>query len=340
MKTYRIIGLLIFMLSVALVGTAIGQQEEHGTTVRVHDRDDGRGWLGVSISDVSRSEAKEEDLKAHEGALVRSVEENTPADSAGIKDGDIITEYNGKKIAEASDLMEAVRETKPGTVVQLTVMRNKEKTSLKATIGTRPHEREMSIFRMPRSPHPPQMIGGSSSYGLSLLELNQQLGDYFGAPGGKGVLVQRVRRDSEAEKAGFKAGDVIIRVGKETIADVGDIREALSDYKEGEKADVEVLRKGVHKTLTLAVKESGSESGYMFRFNGWPFEGDFQNFDVEIPDKEHIEKFRLEGDQLKHEMEKMRQELQKLPQKINEEMKDLREKIKEAVSKVRVTRSV
>lgn len=334
MKAKGIIVLLVFMLPIAMVETACGRQAEHGTSViRIHEHESGRGWLGVSIEDVTRSLAKKKDLKVEEGAFVRGVEDDTPADSAGIKGGDVITEFDGKKISDASDLSRAVGKTKPGTVVNVTLMRNNEKKSLKATIGERSHEPEVRTFTVPRAPQPPRHFGGSSAYGLSLMELNRQLGEYFEAPNSRGVLVERVKRNTEAEKAGFKAGDVIVKIGKETIADVDDIWEALEDYKDGEKADVEVLRKGVHKVLTLTVDESERGPGFRFRFNDRPFGEKFMDFDVELPDKGEVEKFH-------REIDKMKLELEKIPKNIQEQLRGLPEKVKKAVENANLSRSV
>jgi membrane-associated protease RseP (regulator of RpoE activity) len=105
------------------------------------------------------------------------------------------------------------------------------------------------------------LFRNTATCGMQMTDLNKQLGEYFGAPGGKGVLVEEVEEESEAAKAGFKAGDVILRIGDEKIEDLSDVSDALEDLKEGEKANVEILRKGSRQTLTLTIEEEEMSQG-------------------------------------------------------------------------------
>jgi predicted metalloprotease with PDZ domain len=102
--------------------------------------------------------------------------------------------------------------------------------------------------------------------GMEVRTLNEQLAAYFGAPNEEGVLVESVEEGSPAEKAGFKAGDVIIRVGKKTIDEVDEVHRTLRKYKEGDKVEFEVIRKGDRKILTYT-KEAAPEPGedHLFR---------------------------------------------------------------------------
>ena len=84
--------------------------------------------------------------------------------------------------------------------------------------------------------------------GLGLMELNPQLGKYFEAPEGKGVLVESVKEGSAAEKAGFRAGDVILKIGDKNVEKIRDVHKQLSKYEEGDKANFEILRKGTRMT--------------------------------------------------------------------------------------------
>ena len=115
------------------------------------------------------------------------------------------------------------------------------------------------------------MMRSDELLGLTLSDLNRQLGEYFGAPEGKGVLVQEVEPKSAGERGGFKAGDVILTAGKKDVEDIEDVAEALEGVKEGDKVEFGVLRKGAHVTLT-AESDGGRGEGWngfrSFRFHG------------------------------------------------------------------------
>jgi membrane-associated protease RseP (regulator of RpoE activity) len=323
MKSLFVVGLLSALLAVALVDARSADQSGPPQgVVKIRKHDTRGGWLGVRIQDMTKKLARKNDMKTDEGVYVNGVEDDSPADSAGIHEGDVIVEYDGKRIDNANDLTSAVRKTKPGTDVTVVLMRKNEKKSLRARIGQAPR----TTLRPFAFGHPGMhMFSGSSMYGLSLLELNPQLGEYFDAPGGKGVLVEKVKKNSVAEKAGFKAGDVITKVGKETVTDVEEIRHELDDYKDGEKADFEVLRKGARKTLTLEVDEEEGGDGFHFRFNR-PHEEDF-DFEVLPPDE--IEGIQHEGDRIKIEMKGLKESLETIKESLRQEMKDLERSLKQ-----------
>jgi serine protease Do len=101
-------------------------------------------------------------------------------------------------------------------------------------------------------------FGGSPILGISAENLNGQLGEYFGAPGGEGVLVREVRSGTPAEKAGLKAGDVITKVDNETVKTVSDLREQLHEKREQKTAKLMVIRKGTELVLDVALEAPGS----------------------------------------------------------------------------------
>ena len=237
-----------------------------------------RGWLGVSIRDVDSKSAKRNNLKSPEGAYVTDVEEKSPAAVAGLEEGDVVTDVNGRAIYDADDLGKAIRRFEPGTKVTVTTLRRGEKRTFTVTVGKMPKQRGFA-FAFPRSASPMVHMFKMSSSGLHFRDLNEQLGEYFGAPEGEGVLVEEVEAKSAAEKAGFKAGDVILKVGKRTIDDVDDIWKTMDTYQEDDKVDVEVLRKGAKKTLSLEL-EAGDESHW---FDSFQNDGIRRRMRIEIP---------------------------------------------------------
>src|SRR5512141_2258313 len=206
MRVTQIVALLV--LPFILGGTSCAQtskekQKHVGVRVKSHDG----AWLGVTLSDMTPKTAKEMEAKTESGALVRSVSEDSPAEKAGIKEDDIVIEFNGKPIADSDDLVKAVGGAKAGETVDVVVMRKDDKQTLKATLAEAPAPPEPMVVTVPHVPDMNMFMrhAGESSYGLSLRTLNRQLGEYFGAPGGHGVLVDEVRKKSPAANAGFKA---------------------------------------------------------------------------------------------------------------------------------------
>ena len=136
-----------------------------------------------------------------------------------------------------------------------------------------------------------------------------QLGKYFGAPGGHGVLVEEVEEGGSADSAGFQAGDVIIKVQNDEIAHARDICDALEDVNEGDTASVEVLRKGNSQKLTLRV-EAPFRCGKSFRSRSF-----------EVPD--------FDSREFKREMEQLKRELQDMGRQIELQTKEWGKKFRE-----------
>lgn len=261
-----------------------------------------QGYLGVSIQDVTPRLAREAELKVKEGAYVNDVVEESPAESGGLKTGDVVTEYNGKKIEIAEDLTKEVRDTKPGTKVNVTVDRKGEKKTLAVTVGK-------NKFRMPMAiaaPHAPKVIINrfGDIEGMDLMELNKQLGAYFEVPDGKGILVKEVEKESNAEKAGIKAGDVITKIGTEEVGDIGDLHDALEDVDEGEKVSVDIVRKGKKSTVSLEISE---ENYGIWHWGGGNFD---RNFEFRI--QPQLEKLQREMEIKMRHLPKIERELERV----------------------------
>jgi membrane-associated protease RseP (regulator of RpoE activity) len=285
-------------------------------------RTEKHGWLGVSIQDVTPRIAREMDLHVKSGALVNDVTEESPAEESGIKEHDVIVEFNGKTVDEADDLLSAVRSAAPGDKAGVTFYRGQEKKTVQVTLGKAPRRDYAFSFRGPghiRIPHPPPMprihiFRSEGVLGLSLTDLNRQLGEYFQAPNGRGVLVQEVKKESAGEKAGFKAGDVIVRAGKEDVETTEDIMEAMDGLKKGEKIEFGILRKGTQSTITAE-----SEGPQRERWDG------FRSF-------EFNNDMGMEPNTLKRNMEKLKEELRSIGTRIKSEMQELSRKLRSVKS--------
>jgi membrane-associated protease RseP (regulator of RpoE activity) len=310
--------LVVALVTVSTL-TACAQHKQHpGAQVYTHTltvKESNGAWLGVNIQDMTRRIAKRMDVSTLEGALVTSVLDDSPAEEAGIRDEDIIIEVEGKKITDADELREVISGYTPGTKVGIVLMRTNDRKTLTATLEKSPRTRTYSFA--PSIPHPPgipfdlQVFVGMNKLGMSLSKLNKQLGKYFEAPNGRGVLVQEVEKESPAEKAGILAGDVIVGIGKETIEEPRDIEYAVREYKEGEKATVEVIRKGTKKSLTLEVPDMGRRSRWHSEFA--PKENGNYDFDFELPELEGLRdnSFRNDMRDLQEEMREMGKSLKR-----------------------------
>lgn len=175
-------------------------------------RNERHGWLGVAIQDVTPRIAREKDLHVKSGALVNDVTEDSPAEKAGIREDDVIVDFNGRSIEESDDLLSAIRAASPGDTGSVTFYRGQEKKTLQVTLGKAPRRSFAFSFhgpgniRIPRIAPVPRirMFRSRGILGLTLSDLNPQLGEYFGAPEGRGVLVQEVQRKSAGERRGSR----------------------------------------------------------------------------------------------------------------------------------------
>lgn len=278
-----------------------------------------RGWLGVSVQDVTKKAVREYDLKTDDGAYVVRVVEKSPADSVGIKSGDVIVEFSGRRIYDADDLSKTVRRTAPGAKTSVVVMRKADKKTFQVAVGKLPSRSSSFMFR--GVPRIRMFHSGRGLLGLSVISLNEQLAEYFGAPNKEGVLVEEVEKESPAEKAGLKAGDVLLRVGSRTVSDIDDLRKALRKHESGEKVEVEVLRKGSKKTMTVEIEEdSGEPWGLVIP-------------DHPLPPKVHISprweedaEYEFELD-IEPQIERLERRIERIGPMIEKQSREIREKI-------------
>ncbi|MFQ5816540.1 MAG: PDZ domain-containing protein [Terriglobia bacterium] len=214
-------------------------------------------WLGVSLTDVTPEKVSELKLTQEYGAVVSKVEEESPAAKVGLQEDDVILEYQGVRVESAATLARLVRETPPGRMVRLRISRDGRQQTLTATLERRRYVR--GEIRIPPIRIPEIDIRGFSSrprLGISADELTLQLAEYFGVKQGKGVLVREVNAGSPAEKAGLKAGDVIVRLDDKTIEDVGDLRRALRRKKGGESVTLGIVRNRAETLVRVELEET------------------------------------------------------------------------------------
>ncbi len=250
--------------------------------VRILMDGDGTGWLGVETHEVTTEKAKELKLPAERGVVLGKIVPDSPAAKAGLKENDVVTEINGQRVEGAAQFRRMVHEIPAGRSIQLTVWRDGRWQSVNATLG-KSEERHRSMkmltptpgtfaFRMPDMPEIPDipsmewnggvLAGAHPRLGIDAEDLNGQLGAFFGAPDGEGILVREVNSGSPAEKAGVKAGDVITSLNGERIRSVGELREKLSGKRDEKDRTVKlgVLRNKNAMTLTVELPEQAARA--------------------------------------------------------------------------------
>lgn len=345
--------LLVFVFS----GFATSQTKEEKKVII--KKKSGGVWIGVSVKDLNSDLAEKYGVKSKEGVIVTEVEEDSPAEKAGIKKNDLVLKFGKDEVKDSEQLVELVQKYKAGDNVVVQVSRDNEKKNISVVIANRPKENMFNVFEGFPKGFPFNMGGNRAKMGVQLIELNPELGEYFGSPTKKGMLVKKVEKDSPAEKAGVKAGDVIIGIGKESVEDLHDITTALKGFKKGDKAEVTVIRKGAEMKIQVEVDVKDTEekehSNMIFFHgdNGNSFEFDMQglkeglkiigpriktmmkNFKWDDMDKEN-KKIKIEIEKMKPELEKMTKEIKIKIDDLNfDELKIEMEKLETELEKMR-----
>ncbi len=232
------------------------------------------GWLGIEIAEISADHAKELKLAAVRGVEVVNVEQDGPAAKAGLKDHDVITSYDEEKVEGRAQFRRLVRETPPGRTVSLGISRDGNVQSVSVVIGDRSEQGDRKVRAFRQLDHLPSMPSAfvmpdfdlqfaapemwdmhTPLLGISAEDLNGQLGAYFGAPNGEGILVREVRSGTPAEKAGLKAGDVITKIGDKPVKSLHDLRTELRGKGDQKTVNLSVLRKGSAMNLQIEIEK-------------------------------------------------------------------------------------
>jgi serine protease Do len=258
------------VLAAGLAPTA--QAQSRDSLVRAFEI--GRGSrLGVTVHDIEDSDTKDT-KQPRAGVVIDTVDPGGPADKAGIKSGDAVTEFDGERVRSARQFSRLVQETPSGRSVavalsrggqRLTVTVTPERSTFGDDFGLRLLETPRAIPPVPPSPpaapvapraaRPPApaapfeffgMMNGRR-LGITIETLDDQLAQYFGVK--EGVLVKSVSRDSSAEKAGVKAGDVITSVNGRRVYEVSDVNRALDRMDDTDDYTLEIVRDKKAQTL-------------------------------------------------------------------------------------------
>ena len=210
-----------------------------------------RGWLGVSIQEVTSDLAEEFGVKDLKGALVSGVMKGSPAEKAGIKQGDVILQYNGKVIEDTGHLRNSVSQTPINTAVKVKLFRDKKEIEVEVQIAELPKKLSESSSREQE-----QEGGGeeesSALAGLIVRELTPDLARRFGYDENeKGVLVLKAESGSRVFEAGVRQGDIILQINQKNIASLDEYKRMVSKIKAKDRILLLIRRKGQDLFVTV-----------------------------------------------------------------------------------------
>jgi membrane-associated protease RseP (regulator of RpoE activity) len=229
-------------------------------------------YLGVDISDVSTERLSALKLKEEKGVEVTMVDQDAPAGKAGIKEHDVILSMNGTSIESQVQLKRMIRETPPGRVVTFGISRDGQPMTIKVQLADRrkqyawegPKMKDFHVEIPSISINPdieiPQInvvvVRSSARSGLMVENITPQLGEFFGVKDGNGVLVRAVEKGSRGEKAGFRAGDIIVKINDKPVHDTGDFTDVMHSRDTG-TVSVGVIRDKKEQNLNLELPPHG-----------------------------------------------------------------------------------
>jgi membrane-associated protease RseP (regulator of RpoE activity) len=270
-KYIMTIGLLPLLLSYSHAAQKMSVDTPGQSWIFSSDDSGTSSYLGVDISDVTTERLAVLKLKEEKGVEVTMVDQDAPAGKAGIKEHDVILSMNGTTIESGAQLRRMIHETPAGRVVTFGLSRDGQPITVKVQLADKHKEFSMTVpdihvhipeMHMPDIDVPSiNMVVVTSSVrsGLTLENITPQLGEFFGVKNGNGVLVRSVEKGSRGEKAGFRAGDVIVKVNDEAVHDTSDFTHAVRS-REGKSVSVGVIRDKKEQNLNLTLPEH-KESG-------------------------------------------------------------------------------
>ena len=251
-------------------------------------------YLGINAVDITSERAKALQLKEERGVEVTSVDAESAAAKAGLKEGDVVLEYNAQHVEGWEQLRRLVSETPINREVKIGIWRNGAGQTLNATVGSRKdlidlNGRSLAIPGAGNSfpfkldpPFPPSIeipefrtFAQNRSIGIFGESLGQeeQLAEFFGVK--SGILIRSVVKGSAAEKAGIKAGDVFTKIDDTVVSSPSEISNALRAAGSKRTFTVTVVRNKKEMTLTVTLEAGPSVRGGLWNQEGW--------FDLQFP---------------------------------------------------------
>jgi len=301
-------------------------------------------YLGVDIADITSDRLGALKLKEEQGVEVTMVDQDAPAGKAGFKEHDVLLTMNGTAVESKTQLQRMIRETPPGRVVTFGMSRDGQPITIKVQLADRRNEfahlppkdlNKEYRFEMPQMPNMPDfdvpnigvvVVHSSLRSGLMVENLTPQLGEFFGAKNGNGVLVRSVEKGSRADKAGLRAGDVITRVGEQAVHDTSDFTRALHAHSAG-SVSVGVIRDKKEQTLTLTLPEP-KDSGEMI-------EESLEAPELNAETQTELSEVQNEIARLRPQLELAKEETRKASTEMRRALRDQQRQLREQAEKIK-----
>lgn len=305
-----------------------------------------RGWLGVSIEENEEGKVR-----------IIAIEKESPAELAKLKEGDIVLKFERGEVASTKMLAKEIRKRKPGKNITLKIERNGKEIDVKVKLGEysetnvrieleskfprlffapKPPQvpavpKLLELRKLPKPPEPPEpkmfswSVKQRKYIGIYLEEINRELSVYFGVKEGRGLLVAKITKDSPAEKAGLKVGDVIIKADGIRTERAKDLTGVIQDKEKGKRIKLELLRNKKMKSIEVEIEEE--RSGFSYSYKDWEDYADSWDSYSENLEKQYKKWQDFE------EYEKVMKRLNKKLEKIGENYKESAEKLRIALKK-------
>jgi serine protease Do len=356
---FAISALLVLTLTASAGPCPVPDQTAHARESGLMSWDSGFGgddentgaYMGVDIADITPDRLAALKLKDERGVEVTLVDQDAPAGKAGLKEHDVILTMNDSKVESGAQLRRMIRETPAGRIVTLGISRDGQPLTLKVQLADRRKSAAWSNhpknfkFEMPAMPSMPDfdvpvsvvVVHSSVRSGLMVENITPQLGEFFGAKDGRGVLVRSVEKGSRAEHAGFRAGDVIIRVNDQTVHDTSDFSHAIRSTSSG-SVTVGIIRDKHEQNLTLPLperKDSGGLFEESFDLPDFDAEADIDLARVQDQVAEMKPQLQFAIEESRQAMEKVTPEIEKAMQAAREEIERQKPEIERALQEAR-----
>jgi serine protease Do len=241
-----------------------------------------RSYLGVQTVEITKENYAKFGLAQVRGVGIEKVVESSPAANAGLQNGDVIIRFEGEEVKSVLKLTRLIGEVAPEQTARITVLRGGSEREFSVTLGKRElpplpmgnfrFENAPALPALPRTPQvqtvpSPSFESGDGNnvfiwrgaanrqIGVSVMALTKQLGDYFGVPEGRGLLINKVRENSPAANAGLKAGDIIVEIEGKEVKGQTDLIRALGEKKEGD-VSLTIIRDRNRQTVRVTPEAS------------------------------------------------------------------------------------
>jgi C-terminal processing protease CtpA/Prc len=302
---------------------------------------EGSVHLGVTLGDVTAEKAQELKLPAVAGAMVNKVQKDSAAAKAGIEPGDVIVEFDGVHVRSSAELRRLIRETPAGRTVAIKLVRGGKPSVVSAKLEASNNRFEINMpeihvpeintpeIHVPEIHIPPITIPsgfGRAALGITGQDLTPQLVQYFGVKQGKGVLVFEVTTGGAGDKAGLKAGDVIVQVDGQPISGVEQLRSALNENfsDDTRKVSVTIIRDHHEQTVNAELSRSRPREKRTSGLEG-------------LGNNKSLEQLRAEAAQQRAAAARLREEIQKQQeqmkgvwqQQLQEQMRALKDQLRQ-----------